>query len=158
VKVFTYFAINNGASNNAAILVRTFLPFGSAYKGGVSLDLARVDSDLVPDIIVSTGNGGGSQVQVLDGDTPGAILKGFTPYPSPYTPSFNAPVHTVAVDKNGDGIADFILTAQGTDGTTRRIRRYDPLNPVLVDAILETHPDFAGAYFLATLKGSTRRP
>ena len=93
-------------------------------------------------------------MQVLDGDTPGAVLKGFTAYSS----SANAPVHTVAVDQNGDGITDFILTAQGTDGATRKIRRYNNQpNPTLVDAIFETHPDFAGAYFLATLKNAPPR-
>ena len=93
-------------------------------------------------------------MQVLDGDSPGVVLKGFTAYSS----SANAPVHTVAVDRDGNGIADFILTAQGTDGATRKIRRYNNLpSPTLVDAIFETHPDFAGAYFLATLKSAPPR-
>jgi hypothetical protein len=39
-----------------------------------------------------------------------------------------------------------------------QIRRFNNLpNPTLVDAIFENHPDFAGAYFLATLKSSVRR-
>jgi hypothetical protein len=147
IKVFTYF----GASSTAT-LVRTFLPFSSTFKGGVSIDVARVNADAVPDIIVAAGNGGASQVQVLNGIT-GTILNGFTAYAPPDTPSTNTPVHVAALDQNGDGIADFILTAQGTDGATRKIRKFDALTAQLVDQVMEHSADFCGAYFLATLKG-----
>jgi len=58
------------------------------------------------------------------------------------------------VDETGDGIADFFYAAQGTDGTTRKIRKFNfnPLNPNAVDEIMETSADFGGAYFLAILK------
>ncbi|MGI8979635.1 MAG: DUF7507 domain-containing protein, partial [Pirellulaceae bacterium] len=139
-------------------LVRTFLPFSSTFRGGISLETGRVDADLVPDVIVGTLNGGGSQVLVLDGDSPGVILQGFTPYSPANTLSYNAPVRTLALDTNGNGIVDLILSAQGTDGTTRKIRQFTPLNSSLVDKIMENHPDFAGAYFLAGLKTRASRP
>ena len=84
----------------------------------------------------------------------GAVIKQVTAFPSSYTPSYNAPVHVAAVDENGDGIADVFYAAQGTDGTTRKIRKFnfDPLNPKAVDEIMETSADFGGAYFLAILK------
>jgi hypothetical protein len=44
-----------------------------------------------------------------------------------------------------------MYTVQGSDGTTRQLRRFSPLAGALVDAIFETSPDFAGAYFLEEL-------
>jgi len=160
IKIFTYFA-----ASNVATLVRTFLPFSTAFRGGVSIDVANFNDDgpvgpagNIPDIIVAAGNGGTSQVQVLNGKS-GNVLLGFTAYAPPDTPSTNAPVHVASQDSNGDGIADLILTAQGTDGATRKIRKFAALDGHLVDQIMESSPDFCGAYFLATIKGQPpRRP
>ena len=38
----------------------------------------------------------------------------------------NAPVHAVAMDTNGDGIADQIVAVQGTDGASGEIRTFSP--------------------------------
>ena len=62
-------------------------------------------------------------------------------------PAANAPVHVAAVDTNVDGIADLIFAAQGTDGTTRRIRKFDALTDQLVDQVIESSADFSGNYF-----------
>jgi uncharacterized repeat protein (TIGR01451 family) len=152
VKVFTYFG-----SSSTATLVRTFLPFSATFRGGISLDVANVNDDGpvgpagdIPDIIVAAGNGGSSQVQVLNGIN-GNILSGFTAYAPPDAPSTNAPVHVAALDEDGDGTADFILTAQGTDGATRIIRKFDALTGDLVDQFMESSADFCGAYFLETI-------
>jgi hypothetical protein len=37
----------------------------------------------------------------------------------------NAPVHAVAMDTNGDGIADKIVAVQGTDGASNEIRTFN---------------------------------
>jgi hypothetical protein len=148
IKIFTYF----GASSTLT-LVRTFLPFSPQFRGGVSLAMGRVNSDLVPDIVVAAGNGGASQVLVLNGIT-GTILVGFAAYAPPDKPSTNAPVHVATLDSNNDGITDFIFTAQGSDGATRKIRKFDALTGQLVDEFMESSPNFCGAYFLATLKSS----
>jgi VCBS repeat protein/prealbumin domain-containing protein len=145
IKIFTYFG-----SSSTATLVRTLLPFGFAFRGGVSLDVARVNADLVPDIVVAAGNGGNSQVLILNGIT-GTTLSGFTAYAPPDAPSANAPVHVAAFDSNGDGIAEFILTVQGSDGATRKIRKFEALSGQLVDEVMESTADFCGAYFLAAL-------
>ena len=112
--------------------------------------MARVNADLVPDFIVAAGNGGASQILVLNGIT-GNVLCGFRAYAPPDGPSANAPVHVAAFDSQGDGIADFIFAAQGTDGATRKIRKFETLNGQLVDQYMETTTDFGGAYFLAAL-------
>ena len=143
LKIFAFFG-----SSTMATPVRTYLPFGTAFRGGTALDVARVNTDLVPDIIVSAGNGGASQVLVLNGIT-GNVLNTFNAFSPPEAPSANAPVHVAAFDIHGDGIADFLFAAQGTDGATRKIRKFDALSGQLVDQIMETTSDFGGAYFLA---------
>lgn len=138
-------------SGATAKKVRTYLPFDATFRGGISLDVARVDnSDLIPDIIVGAGIRGGSQVVVLNG-LDGSLISSFVAYPSSDTTSWNAPVRVAAVDNDGDGIVDLIMTAQGSDGTSRKIRSFEPLSGVLVDEFLEDSSDFMGAYFLADL-------
>ena len=41
-------------------VVDTILPFDNKFKGGITLDAARINADLIPDFIVSAGNGGKS--------------------------------------------------------------------------------------------------
>jgi serralysin len=147
----------------AATLVRTFLPFSSTFRGGLSLDVARVnDADLVPDIIVGAGNGGNSRVEIWSGANPNVLIKGFNAFTAADTPSFNAPLRVAALDGDSDGIAESILAAQGSDGTAAEIRRFDALTGQLVDAIFESDfdsifagnaiDDFCGAYFVSALK------
>ena len=61
-------------------VVRTFFPFESTFRGGVSFDVMKANGDdNVPDLFVGTGNAGKSRVQVLDGLS-GAVLSSFTAY------------------------------------------------------------------------------
>jgi hypothetical protein len=145
LKVFSYIG-----SSKAATSVQTLRPLGASFRGGITLDVARVNSDPVPDFIVAAGNGGASRILVLDGVT-GSTLSGFKAFAPPSAPSANAPVHVSAVDSDGDGIADLIFAAQGTDGATRTIRKFEALSGQLVDEILLTTTDFGGAYFLEIL-------
>jgi len=151
VKVFEYASLRT---------VRTFYPFNSAFKGGISLDVARVNEDLIPDIIVGTGPTGGSNIEVLDGAIGGkATLLGFTAYSAAETSSYNVPVRVAAVDDDGDGWADVIVTAQGTNGTTGIIKVFGLTAPAqLVGQFpgnLPNPSDFASAYFVSDLRTAT---
>jgi hypothetical protein len=143
LKVFTYFG-----TSKTATPVRTHRPFGNSFRGGITLDVARVNADLVPDILVAAGNGGASQVLVVSGAS-GSVLSSFRAFAG--APSANAPVHIAAFDSQGDGIADCIFAAQGTDGATRKIRKFEALSGQLVDEFFESTTDFGGAYFLEVL-------
>ncbi len=142
-------------------VMRTFFPFTPTFRGGMSLDVAPVGlNDLVPDIIVGAGNGGASQVQILDGVT-GAVLLNFLAFTSGDTPSYNAPLDVAAVDNDGNGFAEAILVAQGSDGTANEIRKFDSQSGALLsslsesafDSIFQGNPinDYFGAYFVAPL-------
>jgi hypothetical protein len=130
-------------------VVRTFLPFEATFRGGISLATIKVNgNDDIPDLIVGAGVGGMSRVRTLDGLT-GSVLNTFTAYTDGNP---RAPVRVAGSDLTGNGIADRILTAQGTDGKSRRIKTFD-LSGTLVDSALESDPDFCGMYHLDVLNG-----
>jgi hypothetical protein len=135
------------ASADPPRLVRKFRPLDRTFVGGLSIDLARVNPDAIPDLIVGGGAGDLARVEVRDGRT-GVLLSGFEAYSDPVPP-----LRVAAQDQDGDGLIDAVLTAQGTDGQTREIRCFDPLTGQLVDTLFETDPDFFGAYFLDVIEG-----
>jgi hypothetical protein len=48
-------------------VIDTIRPFGGGFRGGVSVSTARVDGDIVPEIIVGAGRRGGGVVEIYDG-------------------------------------------------------------------------------------------
>jgi len=130
-------------------VVRSFHPFSSRFRGGVSLDVKRVDDrDLIPDMIVGAGNRGRSLVQVLDGRT-GQTLTNFIAY---HGNSNKAPVRVTGRDTNVDGIADQIMTTQGPDGSSEEIRSFDALTGGLVDRVFASDPGTVGAFFVDAIQ------
>jgi len=163
VYVYGFLPVLTAASQSGtAYRLRSYLPFTSAFRGGLSLSVAPVahaGQDLIPDIIVGAASLGSSQVQILNGATTSTVvLSAFVAFSAADTPSYNAPVHVTALDEDGNGIAESILASQGSDGTFRRIRKFDTLTGALVDELLEADFDpaavdhFFGAYFTAALK------
>jgi hypothetical protein len=134
-------------TSGGVVEVRTFLPFSDSYQGGVFIDLARVNDDAIPDLIVGQGMLGTSQVEVWDGANPGTRLSDFTAYSGQF-----APVRVAGLDRDRDGIVDFAVTGQGPDGETEEIRQFRPLTGELVDSLFESEWDignvFFGNYFL----------
>jgi hypothetical protein len=154
VKVYGY-----NVGNPIAVPVKQFLPFEAKFRGGISLDLARVNDDLVPDILVGTGNRGGSRVTVLDGKTGTSLVDPFSAFPkAKFQSSFNAPVGVTFLVNSPQERATHFLVYQGTDGRAKDIRKFNlnELNPPKVDKIMagdfDPMNDFLNAYFLSTLK------
>jgi hypothetical protein len=129
-------------------VVDTILPFSSTFRGGITLDAARINSDAIPDFIVAAGNGGQSAVEIWSGLTNDATdvrLSTFTTFSN--TTTANAPVHATALDTNGDGIADTIVVVQGTDGTSGQIRSYSPSG-----SLKATLTGFTGSWNITRLR------
>ncbi len=143
-------------------VIRTFLPFAEAFRGGVSIDLGDITGDGVPDLIAGAGLRGQCLVEVFDGAS-GTKLTSFTAYGSSPDQAVS-PVRVAARDTDGDGRIDQIVTAQGIYGKTNEIRSFDlvygaagHLNAVLdpwasVDLDSLGDPDLLGGYFLDVLK------
>ena len=116
------------------VVVDTIRPFSSSFVGGLSVDVGRVNADLIPDITVAQAGGGQSLVEVYDGRAGAASntrLARFAAFSDLATRS--APVVAAGVDTNGDGRVDVIKTVQGGAGSSR-LRNYSTAG-VLQDSV-----------------------
>src|SRR6185436_1970310 len=147
--------------SGAPTAVRSFTPFSTAttsYQGGVSLSVARINADLIPDIVVGAGVNGRSLVDVWAwSNTPSATLSslsangiGFAAFTDA---SRNSPVQVATLDTDGDDIADVILAVQGPGGTTSQIREFNitSVAPLQVSQATAIPGTFLGPYFIATI-------
>jgi len=91
-------------------VLRDFFPFGPSFTGGARVAAGKVNADVVADIVVGAGPGGGPQVTVFNGFT-GATLHNFFAY----TAGFTGGVFVASGDVNGDNRAD-ITTGAGPGG------------------------------------------
>jgi hypothetical protein len=163
VKVFDVSRMITLTPSAMATAVASFTPFSTtttSYKGGVSLSVARINLDHIPDIVVGAGVNGGSLVDVWAwNNSSSATLSslsangiGFAAFDGA---SQTAPVQVAALDTNGDDIADAILAVQGPGGTTNQIREFNitSVSPWLVVSPPTAVPgSFPGPYFIATIK------
>jgi tRNA A37 threonylcarbamoyltransferase TsaD len=143
--------------NATPAAVRTIYPFTvgtSVYKNGVNFDVARLDGDLIPDLVVGTENGGNSRVETWIWNGSAQLVKTGTFMAFGDSPSKIAPVRVAAIDTNGDGIANQIATVQGPNGTTQQVRIFDivTINPLVVTQSATLAP-LPGPYFIADLGG-----
>lgn len=116
------------------VVVDTIRPFSASFVGGMSVDVGRVNADLIPDITVAQAGGGQSLVEVYDGRAGAASnprLARFAAFSDLATRS--APVVATGVDTNGDGRVDVIKTVQGGAGSSR-LRNYSTAG-VLQDSV-----------------------
>ena len=106
-------------------IVRTILPFGTKFKGGVTLSVAKYDTDAIQDIFVGAGIGGRSAVAIFSGATGQKIgslpAAAFGSFSQP-----NAAVFTAALDLTGDGAVTNVYGVQGRNGGrgTRGVGNY----------------------------------
>jgi hypothetical protein len=161
VKVFDVSNLLVPTPNGIPPVAGSFTPFTTnpAFKGGVSLSVARVNADPVPDIVVGAGATGRSLVDVWAwSDTPAGTLAslsangiGFNAFTDA---SRNSPIEVAAQDANGDGIADAILVTQGPGGTTNQIRSFDIItaSSLQVSAAVAVPGSFPGPYYVAALR------
>jgi|688.fasta_scaffold54607_2 uncharacterized repeat protein (TIGR01451 family) len=96
------------------VLLRSFLPFGSKFRQGVTLSSARFTSDVIEDVFVGTGVGGKSQLKVFDGS---GMQTGGTNAFATFFSKPNAMLFSAALDlSGGNGRVDSIYGAQGRGG------------------------------------------
>jgi hypothetical protein len=50
---------------------------------------------------------------------------------------------------NGDGVIDRIIAGQGSDGRTKRVLQFAPLDAAATDFVFENDSDFIGGLNLA---------
>jgi predicted outer membrane repeat protein len=123
--------------------VASFFAFESTFDGGVSLGVADINADGVPDVVCAAGPGGGPRIIVVDGnrlneqDSSGvvnqdALLASFFAY----VPLFNGGVTISSGDFNGDGRADLAFAAGPGGGPHVRVVDGTLLNSVDAQGVI----------------------
>ena len=161
VKVFDVSRMAASTPDTVPAASRSFTPFSTlttSYQGGVTLSVARINADPIPDIVVGAGVNGGSLVDAWAwSNTPSAQLSSLstngTGFAAFTDASRTAPVQVAAQDTTSDGIADTILVAQGPGGTTNQIRSFNIISasPLRVSRPTPLVGRFPGPYFIAAL-------
>jgi autotransporter-associated beta strand protein len=96
-----------GRSGN---LIRSFLAYDAAFRGGVHVATADITADGVPDIVTAPASNGGPVIRLWNGAT-GAMIREFLAY----DPAFQGGVFVAVGDVDGDGGPD-IITGAGPGG------------------------------------------
>jgi hypothetical protein len=86
-------------------------PFGFQIPGGVRVAVGDVTGDGIPDLVIGTGPGVPTTVQVIDGMTGQQVFS-----TQPFEATFTGGVFVTTGDLNHDGIDDIIITADEGGG------------------------------------------
>ena len=121
--------------------VKAFTPFGSEYRGGVSLALGDVDADGTADLVAGRMDGGG-EVRVLSGRT-GEVLRTLPAQ----SQDFAGGAYVAAADLTGDGKADVIIGAGPGGGP--RVRAVDGATGEELFSVLAYEDSFRGGITVA---------
>ncbi len=117
-------------------------PFGN-FTGGVRVASADVTGDMVPDLIVGAGPGGGPDVRVFDGATGLQVRQFFA-----FEGTFTGGVYVASGDVNADGFADIAISADLGGGPRVRVLSGKD-GTVLADFLGIDDPNFRGGTRIA---------
>lgn len=134
---------------NTGGLVREFMAYDPAFRGGAFVDVADVNGDGRVDVITGPGAGGGPHVKVFSG-TDNAVLKSFLAFPRPTGMTdavYYSGITVAGGDMNGDGFAE--LVAGSGPGRYSQALAYDGKTDVLVVDLQPIFGGFFGGVYVA---------
>lgn len=104
-------------------VIDTINPFAPAFRRGFAVEVAPLNADSKPDLILTAASGGGSAVEIYDGTVGTAANKQLAKFAAFSGLGSGSSVFAAAVDSNGDARADTINFVQG-GGTGSAMVRY----------------------------------
>jgi len=124
-------------------LLETLSPFGTSFRGGVSVTAGNLAGGDTGDLIVGSGSGMAPTVHVYSGFT-ATLLESLQPFPS----SFRGGVSVASGELTGNGKADLVV---GTGpGSTAEVRIYAGLTRARLWSSDAFAPTFTGGTAVAT--------
>ncbi|QEL20027.1 beta strand repeat-containing protein [Limnoglobus roseus] len=139
------FAVGSGTGGpqvvryfNADGSQRFIAPAFPGLTGGVRTATGDFNGDGVADVVIGTGPGSATQVQILNG-TDGSVLF----VTQPFEAAFTGGVYVAAGDLNGDGVADLVITPDEGGGPRARILSGNGFG-VIADFFVIDDPAFRG--------------
>ncbi len=127
-------------------VVREWMAYDPAFRGGVFVAAGDVTGDGVPDIVTGAGAGGGPHVKVFDGRT-GAVVREFMAY----DPRFPGGVTVAAADTDFDGQAE-VITGAGPGGGPH-VEVFSGKDGSLQASFFPYDAAFTGGVYVAALPG-----
>jgi hypothetical protein len=122
-------------------LVRSFLAYDGAFRGGVNVAVGDVNGDEAADIVTAAGAGGGPQVKVFSGKDL-LVLRSFLAYDG----AFRGGVQVGVTDADGDGRAELVTSPFG--GVQPQVKVFDGATGQLDRAFLAYDPTFLGGIYV----------
>lgn len=120
--------------------IRSFLPYGAGFTGGVFVAAGDIDGDGSADIITGADAGAGPHVKVFSGETGAEIRSLFA-----YGPTFSGGVRVAAGDVSGDGRDDIVT---GTGPGASHVKVFDGMTGAEIRSFLP-YGGFSGGVFVA---------
>jgi protocatechuate 3,4-dioxygenase beta subunit len=160
VNVFDVNSTTSFTPGAVAAPTTSFAPFSTAsqtYEGGVSLSIAQLTANSLPDIVVGAGADGGSLVNIWGWNTASSAFTslaaaGVSGFPAFSGPSSNAPINVASLN-NSAGITDAILAVQGPGGTTGQVVELDitSVSPLVLSAPTPIPGTYPGPFNIAAI-------
>jgi hypothetical protein len=122
-------------------MIREFMAFDIAFRGGVNLAVGDVDGDGQDDIITGADTGGGPHVKVFSG-ADNSVLQSFMAYDL----AFSGGVRVAAGDINSDGLMD-VITGAGANGGPH-VKAFNAMDTALLESTIVFGADFRGGIFV----------